>query len=293
MPSAPSFCPQKLNNMLLFPHAKINIGLDIVGRLANGYHLLETVMIPTDWEDMLELTPAAGPETLLTVTGRAVDCPPEKNLVMKAYNSLAAMVGGLPPTDIHLHKIIPDGAGLGGGSADAAFTIRGLNKLYNLGLPNEILADVAAKVGADCPFFIYDRPMLCTGIGTEMTAVELPRELDAFTLAIVKPPVGVSTAEAYRGVTVGRPEVPLACRVARSVEDWQGSVCNAFEATVIPICPEIGTIKERMLSLGAVYASMSGSGSAVYGFYPKVDSEVMTDLLRQSFPDCDVHVCKK
>ncbi len=279
--------------MLLFPHAKINIGLDIVGRLPNGYHLLETVMIPTDWEDMLELTPAAGAETTLTVTGHAVDCPAEKNLVMKAYNALAATVGGLPPTDIHLHKIIPDGAGLGGGSADAAFTIRGLNELYNLGLPDEVLADAAAKVGADCPFFIYDRPMLCTGIGTEMTPVELPCELNAFTLAIVKPPVGVSTAEAYRGVTVRTPAEPLAARVARSVEDWQGSVRNAFEDTVIPLCPEIGAVKERMLALGAVYASMSGSGSAVYGFFPKVNAEVMADLLLQTFPDCDVHVCKK
>lgn len=279
--------------MLLFPHAKINIGLDIIGRLPNGYHLLETVMIPTDWEDMLELTPAAGSATSLTVTGRTVDCPPEKNLVMKAYNALAATVGGLPPTAIHLHKIIPDGAGLGGGSADAAFTIRGLNELYNLGLPDELLAATAATVGADCPFFIYDCPMLCTGTGTEMTPVELPRELNAFTLAIVKPPVGVSTAEAYRGVTVGVAAEPLSGRVARSVEDWQGSVRNAFEDTVIPLCPEIGAIKERLLALGAVYASMSGSGSAVYGFFPKVDAEVMADLLHQTFPNCDVHVCKK
>lgn len=279
--------------MLLFPHAKINIGLDIIGRLPNGYHLLETVMIPTDWEDMLELTPADGAETELTVTGRSVDCPAEKNLVMKAYNALSATVGGLPPTQIHLHKIIPDGAGLGGGSADAAFTIRGLNELYNLGLPDEILADVAAKVGADCPFFIFDRPMLCTGIGTEMSPVELPRELNAFTLAIVKPPVGVSTAEAYRGVTVGRPDVSLASRVNRSVEDWQGTVRNAFEDTVIPLCPEIGAIKERLLAMGAIYASMSGSGSAVYGFFPKVNADVMTDLLHQTFPDCEVHVCRK
>lgn len=279
--------------MLLFPHAKINIGLDIIGRLPDGYHSLETVMIPTDWEDILELTPAAGEATTLTVSGRTVDCPPEKNLVMKAYNALAATVGGLPPTNIHLHKIVPDGAGLGGGSADAAFTIRGLNELYNLGLPDEILAETAAGIGADCPFFIYDRPMLCTGTGTEMAPVELPRELNAFTLAIVKPPVGVSTAEAYRGVAVARPALSLAERVSRSVEDWQASVHNAFEESVVPKCPRIGEIKARMLALGAVYASMSGSGSAVYGFFPQVDSDVMADMLKNTFDDCDVHVCRK
>ncbi|MDE6818925.1 MAG: 4-(cytidine 5'-diphospho)-2-C-methyl-D-erythritol kinase [Muribaculaceae bacterium] len=279
--------------MILFPHAKINIGLDIVGRAANGYHLLETVMIPTDWEDILELTPMADGPTRLTCTGRPVDCPPEKNLVMKAFNALSTLVGGLPPTDIRLHKNIPDGAGLGGGSADAAFTLLGLNELYNLGLDREQLASAAATIGADCPFFIYDRPMLCTGIGTEMTPVDLPVELNAFTLAIVKPPLGVSTAEAYRGVAIGRPEQPLAQRVGRSVEDWQGTVTNAFELTVIPLHPQIGEIKEQLLAAGAIYASMSGSGSAVYGYFPKVDPEALAQLLRDQMPACDIHVCQK
>ena len=277
--------------MLLFPHAKINIGLDITGRAPNGYHLLETVMVPTDWEDLLELTPAPDGQTRLTCTGRAVDCPPQLNLVMKAYEALAATVGGLPPTHIRLHKNIPDGAGLGGGSADAAFAIRGLNELYNLGLTKEIMADVAAKVGADCPFFIYDRPMLCTGIGTDMTPIELPRELNAMTLAIVKPQAGVSTAEAYRGVRIAEPEVPLSRRVAQSVEDWQGSVVNAFEDTVIPLRPRIGEVKEQLALAGAIYVSMSGSGSAVYGIFPRVDRMILEDMLKNQCPDCDVHVC--
>lgn len=278
--------------MILFPHAKINIGLDIVGRLPNGYHLLETVMAHTDWEDILELTPAES--TTLETTGRPVDCPPEKNLVMKAYRLMSEALGGLPPTRIHLHKNIPDGAGLGGGSADAAYTLRGLNELYNLGLPDEALADLAAQLGADCPFFIYDRPMLCTGIGTDLRPVELPeKELSALTLAIVKPAESVSTAEAYAGVRVATPFVPLAERVRRSVDDWQGLVTNAFEATVIPRHPLIGEIKEALESLGALYASMSGSGSAVYGLFPEVDADIMSDLLSKRFPEAAVHVCRK
>lgn len=279
--------------MILFPHAKINIGLDIVGRTDNGYHLLETVMVPTDWEDILELTQAPDGKTTLTCTGRPVDCPPEKNLVMKAFDALSALVGGLPPTDIRLHKNIPDGAGLGGGSADAAFTILGLNELYNLGLDRNRLAEIASTIGADCPFFIFDRPMLCTGIGTDMTPIDLPGELNAFTTAIVKPPFGVSTAEAYRGVEIVRPAQPLTDRVRQSVENWQGSVTNAFELTVVPLHPRIGEIKETLLGAGAIYASMSGSGSAVYGIFPKVDPEVMDEMLRNLMPDCDVHVCKK
>lgn len=278
--------------MILFPHAKINIGLDIIGRRPDGYHLIDTVMIHTDWEDLLELTPA--PEhTELVTSGRPVACPPEKNLVMRAFNLLADTLGGLPPTRIHLHKNIPDGAGLGGGSADAAYTLRGLNDLYNIGLDHEKLAELAAKLGADCPFFIYDEPKLCTGIGTDLRRVELPVELQAFTLAIVKPPFGVSTAEAYSGVTPQIPDVPLKQRVAQSVENWSATIINAFEDSVIPRHPEIGQIKASLGELGAIYASMSGSGSAVYGIFPHVDPTILSDLLTGKFTDCDVHVCKK
>ena len=136
--------------MIIFPHAKINIGLDIIRRRDDGYHDIATVMVPTGWEDVLELTPAEN--TSLHVTGRKVDCPPEKNLVMKALRALETATGGIPPTRIHLHKIIPDGAGLGGGSADAAFTLLGLNRLYDLGLSGPDLMKIAAGIGADCPF---------------------------------------------------------------------------------------------------------------------------------------------
>lgn len=276
--------------MILFPHAKINIGLDIVGKLPNGYHLIDTIMVHTDWEDVLELTQAE--QTELVVTGRPVNCPPEKNLVMRAYNLLAETVGGLPPTRIQLHKIIPDGAGLGGGSADAAYTLRGLNELYELGLDNPTLAQLASRLGADCPFFIYDEPMFCTGIGTDLKPFILGDKLAPYTLAIVKPPFGVSTAEAYAGVTIERPIEPLTQRVLRPVEEWNNTVCNAFERSVTPSFPAITEIKTGLKQLGAVYAAMSGSGSAVYAFFPKSDSEALKDVLSSKFADCAVHVSK-
>ncbi len=276
--------------MILFPHAKINLGLDITGKLPNGFHTLETVMVHTDWEDLLELTPAE--ETTLVCTGRKVDCPAEKNLVMKAYRLMEAETGGLPPTRIHLHKSIPDGAGLGGGSADAAYTLLGLNELYNLGYPREKLAAMAAMLGSDCPFFIYSEPMVCTGTGTDLRPYELPAGLlEEHTPAIVKPPFGVSTKEAYAGVRPfeGRRK-PLSERLRGPVSHWQQTVGNDFERPVIIAHPRIGEIKARLMALGAVYAQMSGSGSALFALMPKCDPAILADLLRREFPDCDVHV---
>ena len=276
--------------MILFPHCKINLGLDITGKLPSGFHTLETVMVHTDWEDLLELTPAE--ETSLVCTGRKVDCPPEKNLVMKAFRLMEAETGGLPPTRIHLHKNIPDGAGLGGGSADAAYTLLGLNELYNLGFPREKLAGMAAMLGSDCPFFIYNEPMLCTGTGTDLTPYELPEGLLAdHTLVIIKPPFGVSTKEAYSGVKpYAGNRKPLAERLRMPLDRWQHSVGNDFERPVIAAHPRIGEIKARLMALGALYVQMSGSGSAVFAIMPKSDSAILADLMRKEFADCDVHV---
>lgn len=277
--------------MILFPHAKVNLGLDITGKLPNGFHTLETVMIHTDWEDLLELTEAE--KTELVCTGRRIDSPPEKNLVMKAYRLLSDELGGLPPTRIHLHKNIPDGAGLGGGSADAAYCLRGLNDLYNLGLPKDKLAVLAGKLGADCPFFIYDEPMLCTGIGTTLRSIKLPDEIRDYTLAIVKPPFSVSTAEAYAGVRPYEGNRPhLEQRIQTPVEHWQQTLGNDFERPVIFAHPRIGEIKADLLALGASYASMSGSGSALFGLFKGVDPVILDDLLTKRFTDCSIHVCR-
>lgn len=271
--------------MLQFPNAKINLGLDILRRRPDGYHDIETVMWPVGWCDVLEIVPSDSPSTTLTVTGRTVACPPEKNLVMKAYNALAERVGGLPPVDIYLRKIIPDGAGLGGGSSDASFTLKILNEMFSLGLTDEELAEVAAHLGADCPFFIYNRPMLATGTGTDLTPVDV--DLEGLHTVIVKPPVSVPTAAAYSAVTPAVPEVPLIERLSLPVEEWQGKVVNDFEPSVFPAYPAVAEVKRRLMDAGAVYVSMSGSGSAVYALFR---DDKLAEEVSRLFPDCAVAV---
>lgn len=273
--------------MLLFPNAKINLGLDILRKRPDGYHDIETVMVPVKWCDILEIVPAKRERTTLTVTGdNVVDCPAEQNLVMKAYRLLDEEVG-LPEVDMYLRKVVPFGAGLGGGSADAAFTLRGLNELFALGFTDEELAERAARLGADCPFFIYNRPMLCTGTGTDMEPVAL--DLKGLSVLLVKPPTGVPTAKAYANTTPALPDTPIAEIIRHPVSEWGGSLKNDFEPSVFPSYPEIEEIKERIVRLGAVYTSMSGSGSSVYGIF---EGDILADGLSSIFPDCQIFTGK-
>ena len=236
--------------MILFSDCKINIGLDITARRPDGYHDISTVMVHIPWHDIIELLPAKGNAPSLTVVGRNVDCPPEKNLVMKAFRVMEREYG-IPPVDIVLEKIIPDGAGLGGGSADAATTLKGLNEMFGLNVDSRRLAELASEIGADCPFFIYDTPMYCTGIGTVMQPEG----------------VSVSTREAYSRVVPQIPDVALPELIDLPVEMWQGRVKNDFESSVFSVAPQVRELKEMMLAEGAAYASMSGSGASVYGIF--------------------------
>lgn len=269
--------------MILFPNAKINLGLDILRKRPDGYHDVETVMYPIPWTDVLELTPSGSGETSLTCSGRGVACEPEKNLVMKAYRALERRMGRLPGVDIHLRKVIPDGAGLGGGSADAAFTLRGLNELFDLGLTQEELAGIGATLGADVPFFIYNRPMLCTGTGTEMRPYEV--SLGGMWILVAKPEVSVPTAAAYSKVTPAVPEVRIAETLQQPIGEWHGVLKNDFEASVFPAYPAVEEVKARMASLGPVYGSMSGSGSAVFGVF---DRDILAEDVAELFPNCQL-----
>ncbi|MDE6702330.1 MAG: 4-(cytidine 5'-diphospho)-2-C-methyl-D-erythritol kinase [Muribaculaceae bacterium] len=258
--------------MIVFPNAKINLGLNIVARRSDGYHDLDMVMFPIGWCDILEIVPSSGDKTKLTTTGRPVNCLPEKNLVFKAWSLLNEYVdGNLPPVDIFLHKIIPDGAGLGGGSSDAAFTLVTLNRLFALDLSDSQLCEVAACLGADCPFFIYNRPMLCRGTGTLMTPIDVNME-GIKAILIAKPEAtSVSTAEAYSGVIPAVPNITTDMVVSQFMpEEWTDRLINGFEKHIFELKPEIAQIKRYILDSGAVYASMSGSGSAVYGLFSDV-----------------------
>lgn len=250
--------------MILFPNCKINLGLNIVNRRQDGYHDIETVMVPVPWRDILEIVPSPDGELRLTTTGNAVDCPMEKNLVVKAYRAVSKEFD-LPAVHIFLHKIIPDGAGLGGGSSDAAFTVIGLNNLFSLGMTDEDMARIASTIGADCPFFIYNRPRLATGIGTEFSDVDL--DLSGLWIVIAKPEASVPTKEAYAGVKPRKPDYNLLKSISLPVHQWQSVIANDFEPGIFARHPQVEEIKRQMIESGAVYSAMSGSGSAVFGLF--------------------------
>ena len=252
--------------MVVFPNAKINIGLFVTGKRPDGFHNLETVFYPIELRDILEITEIKGERgsCVFTSTGIPIDCPPEKNLVSKAYAILADEFD-LPSVDVHLHKMIPYGAGLGGGSADAAFMLVGLNQLFSLGLNEERLTGYAARVGSDCPFFVLNRPVFAFGKGELMETIDV--SLRGYHVVLVKPDRGVATPEAYRGITPRAASFDLRELGKLPVEQWNGVVVNDFEDSVIPKVPEIQEIKHTLRELGAVYVSMTGSGSAVYGLF--------------------------
>ena len=270
--------------MISFPNAKINLGLNIVERRADGYHNLETVFYPIGLTDVLEIVPAQGDESTLSIYGNPVDCPVEKNLVMKALRLMQHHYH-VPEVDIYLYKHIPDGAGLGGGSSDASNTMLMLNEMFNLGVEREVLARHAATLGADCPFFIYNQPMMATGIGDVLSPIELT--LSGLHLLLVKPDVSVPTKVAYSRVTPAPSTSELASDLSTPVIHWQESVKNDFEPSVFAAYPELAQVKQAIEEGGALYASMSGSGSSIFGIFDNVN---MAEKLKGKFPKATSYV---
>lgn len=268
--------------MITFPNAKINLGLNIVERRPDGYHNIETVFFPIPLTDVLEIVPAY--ETSLTCYGNVVDCPPEKNLVMRAYCMMQQRYD-LPPVAMHLYKHIPYGAGLGGGSSDAAHALVMLNRLFDLRLTDDELAAMAVTHGADCAFFIYNRPMLATGIGDVMSPVDV--SLKGKTLLLVKPPVGVDTRTAYSRVVPALATVDLAHTITQPIETWDGLLANDFEPSVFAALPQLWLIKAGLLDAGAQYAAMSGSGSTVFGIF---NNDKLAEAAADNFADCATFV---
>lgn len=251
--------------MIIEANCKINIGLDILRRRPDGYHEIETVMYPVrGLFDVVEVTRTGTSGVEFIAEGLAVDCAPTDNLCLKAFRLMHDRYG-VDGVRIRLDKRVPFGAGLGGGSSDATAVIRALDALFELHLAEAELVDCAATLGSDTAFFVRNTPQLCTGRGEVMTP--FPLALSGLTLVIIKPDEGVSTREAYAGVRPCVPAVPLAERLRRPVSEWQNTVTNAFEASVFAAHPVIRAAKERLLAAGAVYAAMSGSGSAVFGLF--------------------------
>lgn len=253
--------------MITFPNAKINLGLNIVEKRPDGYHNLETIFYPINLQDALEVTRRENndKEYTLHISGSPLEGEPEDNLVVKAYKLLKKDYPGLLPVDIHMYKHILAGAGLGGGSSDAACMIKLLNDKFSLGLSTERMEEYAVKLGADCAFFIRNKPVFATGIGNLFEPVEL--SLKGYHIILIKPDIFVSTRDAFAEIKPVRPAVSLKEIVKQPMETWKNSMKNDFEDSVFKKFPEIAAIKDELYDLGAVYAAMSGSGSSVYGIF--------------------------
>ena len=248
--------------MVTFPNAKINIGLNIVNKRPDGYHNIESCFYPVPWSDVLEIIES---ETLtFKSTGIEIPGNPLENLCLKAYH-LIRTDHDIPPVSIHLHKVIPIGAGLGGGSADGAFMLRLLNDKFELNISNERLEAYASKLGSDCPFFIQNTPRMARGTGNEFS--ELSLDLKGYHLVLIYPDIHVSTKEAYSGIVPKRRDLKLGSILKTPIEDWRDQVYNDFEDSIFPKHPIIKEVKDSLYQQGAIYASMTGSGATVFGLF--------------------------
>lgn len=278
--------------MIVFPCAKINLGLNIVSKREDGYHNLETVFYPIPLYDALEIKymDEKFPSSVacdLKVTGNAVECDEQSNLVVKAYNLLANDYK-LPHVHAHLYKHIPSQAGLGGGSSDAAFMIRLLDERFRLNIGNPEMEKYAVQLGADCAFFIEAEPAYAEGIGDQLMPVDGPMgNLDGYYLAIVKPDVAVSTKEAYSAITPKPTQKSCREIVRQPIETWKDELINDFEAPIFKLHPVLADIKEKLYQQGAKYAAMSGSGSALFGIFKAEPCG-----LKQLFADCFCEVMR-
>ncbi|WP_303207614.1 4-(cytidine 5'-diphospho)-2-C-methyl-D-erythritol kinase [Bacteroides oleiciplenus] len=258
--------------MITFPNAKINLGLNIVEKRSDGYHNLETIFYPVPIEDALEVNilNESYEKFRLHQAGLEIEGEAENNLVVKAYKLLDAEFN-LPPVDIHLFKHIPSGAGLGGGSSDAAYMLKLLNEKFNLELTNETLEEYAARLGADCAFFIRNTPTYAEGIGNIFSPISL--SLKGYQIVLVKPDIFVSTREAFAQIKPHRQTVPLKEVIKYPMEEWRELMVNDFEESVFPQFPGIKEIKEKLYKQGAIYAAMTGSGSSVFGLFKPEDTK--------------------
>jgi len=267
--------------MICFPSCKINLGLRITEKRADGFHALETVFYPITLTDALEIIiepeTSAAPITC-TNSGLAISGDPTDNLCYKAYFLLKNDYSSIPKIKMHLHKKIPMGAGLGGGSSNGAFTLVTLNQLFNLQLSEQALLDYALQLGSDCPFFIINTPAFATGRGENLIPTTV--NLSGYTIIIVNPGIAISTKLAFSLITPKIPNSNLAAIIQQPISTWKDVLINDFEQPIFNSFPELANIKETLYQKGAVYASMTGTGSTIYGIFP---TSIM-DSLSFNFP---------
>ena len=261
--------------MKIKANCKINLGLDVLRRREDGYHDLSTIMLPVvGLYDVVDVERREDNKIAFRGIGLTVDCADEDNICVKAAKLMQERYG-IAGVDITLNKRVPFGAGLGGGSADGTAVIMAINDIFSLDLTEEELIARAAELGSDTAFFVRNTPQLCEGRGEQMTAIDV--NLDGMWMVIIKPNESVSTREAYAGVKPATPELPLTQRIKRPIAEWQGLIKNDFESSVFAAHPAIASAKQQLLQAGAIYASMSGSGSALFGLF---DNETSAEQMR-------------
>lgn len=263
--------------MIIYPNAKINLGLQVVGKREDGFHNLKTVFLPIALYDIVEVLLNRPSSLVFSSTGLEIPTNSASNLCVKAYEILQKDFN-LPMLSIHLHKQIAMGAGLGGGSANGAFVLKAINDLFNLEINEQQLINYALQLGSDCPFFIINKPCYATGRGEILTAINIP-ELANKKLVIVNPKIHINTGWAFSNLVANQPATNLQQAVQQPIETWKENVTNHFEVSVFKAHPSIQKIKEKLYNLGAVYASLTGTGSTVYGiFNEEVDEKVLEEF---------------
>lgn len=266
--------------MIDFPNAKINLGLNVNAKRNDDYHEIESVLFPISLADALEIIPAKNGKTGFASSGLDIPSDGKLNLCQRAFDLLKEEFK-LPEVLIHLHKVIPAGSGLGGGSSDAAFTLKMANKLFSLNLDSEKMMQLAAKIGSDCPFFIENRPMLARGRGEILKPA--PISLKGMSLLLVKPNVHVSTAQAYADIKPKLAEKSISQIISQPIKTWKSELKNDFEQSVFEKFPLLSKIKQQLYASGAVYAAMSGSGSAIFGIFDKPPKPDLSKVFPEFF----------
>ena len=258
--------------MILFPPAKINLGLHILFKREDGFHELETVMTPIPFTDILEILPADSFK--FKQSGIPIPGETSSNLCVKAYELMKEEYQ-IPPIFVHLKKIIPMGGGLGGGSSNAASILTGINSLFNLNLSDSILEELASRLGSDCPFFVKNTSQVAKGRGEILSPIEL--DLKGYFLKIINIGLHVGTKEAYAGAQFSTSTKTVAEIISQPISTWKNELTNDFEKTVFAIYPELNQLKENLYSEGAFYAAMSGSGSTMFGIFEKKPNKTFQD----------------
>jgi 4-diphosphocytidyl-2-C-methyl-D-erythritol kinase len=264
--------------MIVFPNCKINLGLNVLQKRSDGFHELETVFYPLAVHDILEIVflkkLRGQPGIPFSISGLKIDGEQNSNLCIQALKLLKKKIPQMPSLQLHLHKVIPTGSGLGGGSSDAAFTLKVLNEILGLDLSKEQLIKYAAQIGSDCPFFIINKPCFSKGRGELLEEIDL--DLSSYKIVLANPGIAINTREAFTRITPARPEVSVREIIKKPIEAWKNELNNDFEKTIFSQYPGIAKIKNEMYNAGAVYASMSGSGSTVFGIFSKQQSPAIS-----------------